>query len=141
MHITRIRAGREKGGLRPQHLSGIELVADMVAARLKNAFVNSTDITFWPMKPKRPAGAGADAVLRFEADTRTAGSTGLLIQVSLPVMLFLPFPSVVTYKGGTNAIKVRPCGRGRRELTSCRRTLHSVYALAVGDAESGAFGC
>ncbi|KAJ3219552.1 hypothetical protein HDU67_000497 [Dinochytrium kinnereticum] len=41
--------------------------------------------------------------LEYVSDTGTAGSIGLLIQVSLPVLLFADKPSEVVMRGGTNA--------------------------------------
>jgi RNA 3'-terminal phosphate cyclase (ATP) len=40
----------------------------------------------------------------FLADTQTAGSIGLLLQVSLPCLVFAPEAVVLKLRGGTNAI-------------------------------------
>ncbi|KAI1891929.1 hypothetical protein AGOR_G00148770 [Albula goreensis] len=92
--INKIRAGRSTPGLRPQHLSGLELVRDMTGGNLEGAMVGSTEISLTPSKIK-----GGNHI----ADTQTAGSVGLLLQVSLPCALFADGPSELCLKGGTNA--------------------------------------
>lgn len=92
--INKIRAGRSTPGLRPQHLSGLELVRDMCNGNLEGATVGSTEITLTPGKIK-----GGNHI----ADTHTAGSVGLLMQISLPCALFAQGPSELCLKGGTNA--------------------------------------
>ncbi|XP_014665922.1 PREDICTED: RNA 3'-terminal phosphate cyclase-like [Priapulus caudatus] len=92
--LFNIRAGRSTGGLRPQHLMGIQLVRDLCQGQLDRAQVGSTEVTFWPGKLK----AG-----RFVADTKTAGSVCLLLQVALPCMLFADGEVSLQLKGGTNA--------------------------------------
>ncbi|KAL4593307.1 RNA 3'-terminal phosphate cyclase-like [Arapaima gigas] len=79
---------------RPQHLSGLELLRNMSDGNLEGALVGSTEITLTPGKIK-----GGSHV----ADTQTAGSVGLLLQVSLPCALFADAPSELCLKGGTNA--------------------------------------
>ncbi|XP_012697423.1 RNA 3'-terminal phosphate cyclase [Clupea harengus] len=92
--INKIRAGRSTPGLRPQHLTGLELVRDMCDGNLEGAVIGSTEITISPGKIK-----GGNHI----ADTQTAGSVTLLMQVSLPCALFAKGPSELCLKGGTNA--------------------------------------
>lgn len=92
--VNNIRAGRSTPGLRPQHLSGLEMVRDLCQGHLDGAEIGSTEIAFTPGKIK-----GGNHV----ADTRTAGSVCLLMQVSVPCVLFASSPSVLILKGGTNA--------------------------------------
>lgn len=106
--IHRIRAGRASGGLKAQHLKGIELVHSMVGGALRGANLQSREVEFEP-------GAGAfdqikenlvdpsQIVLEYKCDIGTAGATGLLIQTALPVSLFMPYPVELTLRGGTNA--------------------------------------
>ncbi|EGD74660.1 RNA terminal phosphate cyclase domain 1 [Salpingoeca rosetta] len=94
VHITNIRAGRDRPGLRPQHLKGISLVAEMCQGRLKGDRVQSKEIELHP--GERIGGA-------FTADTQTAGSTCLILQAALPCALFSPCDTVLTLRGGTNA--------------------------------------
>ncbi|XP_070252370.1 RNA 3'-terminal phosphate cyclase [Myotis yumanensis] len=94
LRVQKIRAGRSTPGLRPQHLSGLEMIRDLCAGQLEGADIGSTEITFTPEKIK----GGSHT-----ADTKTAGSVCLLLQVSLPCVLFAASPSELRLRGGTNA--------------------------------------
>ena len=122
IHITQIRAGRDKPGLRPQHLTGIQLLSDLCGGRLEGDHPGSSEVTFHP----QPIVGG-----NFTADTQTAGyilklsqtccegngtkkvsnscrSVCLLLQASLPCLLFASRPSTVVLKGATNADMAPP---------------------------------
>eukprot|EP00057_Strongylocentrotus_purpuratus_P006892 XP_011661366.1 PREDICTED: RNA 3'-terminal phosphate cyclase-like [Strongylocentrotus purpuratus] len=62
--VNNIRANRSKPGLRPQHLSGVQLVSRVCGGALKGDAVGSSEITFTP---------GTIAAGRYTADTGTAG--------------------------------------------------------------------
>ncbi|KAK1328857.1 hypothetical protein QTO34_011027 [Cnephaeus nilssonii] len=94
LRVQKIRAGRSTPGLRPQHLSGLEMIRDLCAGQLEGADIGSTEITFTPGKIQ----GGSHT-----ADTKTAGSVCLLLQVSLPCVLFAASPSELRLRGGTNA--------------------------------------
>lgn len=94
LRVQKIRAGRSTPGLRPQHLSGLEMIRDLCDGQLEGAEIGSTEITFIPEKIK----GGIHT-----ADTKTAGSVCLLMQVSMPCILFAASPSELRLKGGTNA--------------------------------------
>ncbi|CAM6031454.1 unnamed protein product, partial [Sphagnum compactum] len=91
--ITKIRAGRPKPGLAAQHLKGLELLRDICKARVRGIELGSTEIEFYPTTI-----SGG----RYLADTKTAGSISLLLQISLPVILFADRETVLELKGGTN---------------------------------------
>ena len=99
----------------------------MLGGSLSGAAVDSTEVTFRPgdgswLLPVSGSSSGSagdaksadsKSLLVWEADTKTAGSVVLLLQVSLPLLLFLPsLPSTasvsVTLKGGTNAVNAPP---------------------------------
>ncbi|KAM9409946.1 RNA 3'-terminal phosphate cyclase [Pholidichthys leucotaenia] len=92
--IIKIRAGRSTPGLRPQHLTGLQLVSDLCSGSLQGASIGSTDISLTPGKIQ----SGSHT-----ADTQTAGSVCLLLQVALPCALFADGASQFCLKGGTNA--------------------------------------
>eukprot|EP00128_Syssomonas_multiformis_P006963 Colp12_sorted_trinity150504_noHs@12049 len=92
--IKKIRANRANPGLRAQHLTGILLVKDLCEGDAQNAKIGSSDITFSPGKMRTGS---------FLADIRSAGSVALLMQVSLPCLIFGPGAGPITLKGGTNA--------------------------------------
>uniref|UniRef100_D6RD00 RNA 3'-terminal phosphate cyclase n=1 Tax=Mus musculus TaxID=10090 RepID=D6RD00_MOUSE len=64
LRVQKIRAGRSTPGLRPQHLSGLEMVRDLCGGHLEGAEIGSTEITFTPEKIR----GGVHT-----ADTKTAG--------------------------------------------------------------------
>lgn len=94
IRVTNIRAGRSNPGLRPQHLTGLQLVRDLCGGQLKGGEIGSTDISFYP----RPVKSG-----EFVANTGTAGSVMLLFQVAFPCLLFGKGSSRLSLRGGTNA--------------------------------------
>ncbi|XP_075981434.1 RNA 3'-terminal phosphate cyclase [Anticarsia gemmatalis] len=95
IRVTNIRAGRRKPGLAAQHLVGMKLVADMCGAKLAGASIGSMEVRF---APGRKISQG-----HYVADTRTAGSISLLLQVALPCALMADGPVSLDLKGGTNA--------------------------------------
>eukprot|EP00112_Aurelia_sp_Birch-Aquarium-sp1_P011250 Seg2366.4 transcript_id=Seg2366.4/GoldUCD/mRNA.D3Y31 product="RNA 3'-terminal phosphate cyclase" protein_id=Seg2366.4/GoldUCD/D3Y31 len=97
--VKNIRGKRSKPGLRPQHLTGIDLVCETCNGTLSGAVPGSTTITFHPGELKGG---------RYIADTQTAGSVCLLIQVALPCLMFAPERSLLSLKGGTNAEMAPP---------------------------------
>ncbi|CAK1553104.1 unnamed protein product [Leptosia nina] len=92
--VSNIRVRRSKPGLAAQHLKGIQLVAQMCQGRLRGANIGSTEIEF---VPGRIRGG------HYVADTQTAGSISLLLQVALPCALLADSPVTLDLKGGTNA--------------------------------------
>uniref|UniRef100_T1IN18 RNA 3'-terminal phosphate cyclase n=1 Tax=Strigamia maritima TaxID=126957 RepID=T1IN18_STRMM len=94
IRIYNIRGGRSKPGLGPQHLTGLRLVRDLSKGKLYGDEIGSTEITFYPGKLTQGS---------HTADTHTAGSVGLLLQVALPCMIYANGPARVILKGGTNA--------------------------------------
>ncbi|KAJ3741977.1 RNA 3'-terminal phosphate cyclase domain-containing protein [Lentinula detonsa] len=99
IHIHQIRNGRKPPGLKNQHRTGLQLAAEIASAKLTGATNGSTEIEFTPGALKTPGD--------FVADSVTAGSTTLLLQIALPLLLFASQPSKtpsrLTLKGGTNA--------------------------------------
>ena len=93
VHVARVRGKRSPRGLRPQHRTSVETLARYVDGEAKGAYVGSTDVVFYPRSPM-PG--------RLVADTGTAGSTTLVLQSLLPVMLFSGKASEVEIHGGTD---------------------------------------
>jgi RNA 3'-terminal phosphate cyclase (ATP) len=78
--------------------TGLELAANIASARLTGAQNKSREIDFIPGRICLPD--------NYSADTVTAGSITLLLQVALPLLLFSHSPvpaSTLTLHGGTNA--------------------------------------
>ena len=93
VRITRIREGRKKPGLSPQHVTSILALAKVANARIEGAKPRSPEITFRP---------GEIRGGRREIDIGTAGSITLLLECLLPALVFADSPSTLTVRGGTD---------------------------------------
>ncbi|KAJ3335853.1 hypothetical protein HDU93_004239, partial [Gonapodya sp. JEL0774] len=132
VRIRDIRKNREKPGLRPQHMTGVNLVAEVSHATTFGSRVDSCELLYTPpmisgevndlplnspaVMATRPPFLGNstsayttqhflsdDSPTRsYVADTGTAGSVSLLIQGSLPVLLFTPGETRLVLRGGTD---------------------------------------
>jgi RNA 3'-phosphate cyclase len=92
VHIFNIRKGRDKPGLRPQHLEGIAAAVKLCEAKVEGLALNSTEISFTPGK----IGGGENTI-----DTRTAGSVTLILQTLVPIGIYVDSPLQLTIRGGT----------------------------------------
>jgi len=92
LHITNIRAKRDKPGLRPQHLASVKACARMCGAQVEGAVVNSKEIVY---KPGRRIKGG-----HYQWEIGTAGSTTLLVMTLLPLALFADEETVLRISGG-----------------------------------------
>lgn len=113
VRIDRIRAKRTRPGLRPQHLTGLQLAARLCGGTLEGGELGSSCVTF------RPGKRGCQKEREFSGDTGTAGSCMLLAQVALPCLLFMPPCREVSpdtpwftlhLRGGTDAPMAPPIG-------------------------------
>ena len=93
LHIHNIRAGRKKPGLKRQHATAVNAAAQVCDATIEGATPGSNELTFNPNAIK-----GGDS--RFSMGT--AGSTTLVFQTLLPVLLNADQPSTITLEGGTH---------------------------------------
>lgn len=91
--IRNIRAGREKPGLKRQHLAAVRAVADICGARTEGAELGSMELFFAPGKPRGGS---------YRFDVGSAGSTVLVAQTVLPVLLRADAPAEVVVTGGTH---------------------------------------
>ena len=91
--IHDIRASRRKPGLRRQHLTAVGAAVQVGGAEVIGAELNSSEITFRP---------GAVKAGRYDFHISTAGSTTLVLQTVLPVLLTADRPSHVALRGGTH---------------------------------------
>lgn len=82
IEIKDIRKGREKPGLRPQHLAAVKTMATVCNARISGLFENSTALTFSPTKIQSA---------QLNINISTAGSSSLLLQQLFPVALLEEF--------------------------------------------------
>lgn len=98
-HIENIRGGRSNPGLRPQHMTGINLISEIVNAKTTGVNVNSSVVTFLPNLSENWK---LDKRSFFAANIGTAGSLTLLLQACLPVVLFRGVSTKLTLGGGTD---------------------------------------
>jgi len=91
--MTRIRANREKPGLRPQHLATVEAAAELGRAEVRGAAIGARDLTFHP---------GAYEPRDLVIDIGTAGSTSLVLHtLHLPLATAAKGPVRLVLSGGT----------------------------------------
>lgn len=92
-HIDHIRGGRSKPGLRPQHLTAVDLLSDLADADVEGAEIGAESLTFSPGTERRTS---------LSVDVGTAGSVTLLFDAILPVAATLPESVEVVATGGTD---------------------------------------
>ena len=93
VHLTNLRAGRDKPGLRPQHLEAVKAAAAICGGEVRGAAVNSQQIFFEP---------GELHAGRYRFNIGTAGAATLVLQT-----VFLPLAragdsSTISITGGTH---------------------------------------
>jgi RNA 3'-terminal phosphate cyclase (ATP) len=91
--IVRIRKGRRRPGLMPQHLAAVHAAARIAGAQTEGDAPGSTELRFAPGEVR----AGA-----FSFDIGTAGSATLVLQAVIPPLLFAGGRSSVELTGGTH---------------------------------------
>jgi RNA 3'-terminal phosphate cyclase (ATP) len=99
VRITKIRAKRQKPGLRPQHLNAVHAAAEICGANVDGADIGSQAITFSP---------GEIQGGKYLFDIGTAGSTSLVLQTILLPLSRAAKSSIVTIIGGTH-VPWSPC--------------------------------
>jgi RNA 3'-terminal phosphate cyclase (ATP) len=91
--IEKTRAGRKRPGLLRQHLTAVEAARRIGAAEVRGAEINSQELTF----------VSQDVIHGdYHFSIGTAGSTTLVLQTVLPVLMLASKPSTLTLEGGTH---------------------------------------
>lgn len=91
--LERIRAGREKPGLKRQHLAAVQAAAQLCSATVEGAELGSLRLAFRP-------GPVTPGDYRFAIST--AGSAMLVLQTVLPALWQANGPSAIELVGGTH---------------------------------------
>lgn len=91
--LVNIRAGREKPGLRPQHLTSVHAATTISNAEVDGAKVGSLALEFAPRAVK----AG-----NYQFDVGTAGAVMLILQTLLPPLCRTSEESQIFLRGGTH---------------------------------------
>ena len=97
--LTRIRANRDRPGLRPQHLAAVQAAVRVSGAEVRGDRVGSEEIEFAP---------GAVRPGEYFFDIGTAGATALVLQTLLLPLTLAPGTSHLTIRGGTH-VPWSPC--------------------------------
>jgi len=97
--VFNIRKGRSKPGLMPQHLLGIQTLAQLCNGRLEGDSLGSEEIKFYPGETYRD---------RVSVNIPTAGSITLCLQSLLPVALFAPNAIKIFFEGGGTDVPFSP---------------------------------
>jgi RNA 3'-terminal phosphate cyclase (ATP) len=92
IHMTRIRAKRQKPGLRPQHLQALRACAALSGGAMEGARVDSQEIVYSPGPDLRSGD--------LKLDIGTAGSTTMLAFTLLPLALHAEDTCRFTLTGG-----------------------------------------
>lgn len=91
--IEAIRGERPNPGLKPQHLTAVEVVAELCDAEVEGAELGADSLTFRPGDERRTS---------LRADIGTAGSVTLLFDTVLPIAVVGDEPCRLTATGGTD---------------------------------------
>lgn len=97
IRVQSIRANRKVPGLRNQHVHTIQLARDLSGSIVEGAELNSTEIKYTGSGTL--SGRGGELV----AKSQTGGSVSLMIQGSLPIMVYSTPPASLRLSGGTHA--------------------------------------
>lgn len=92
-HLTNIRAGRKKAGLMRQHLVCVQAAKQIGHAVVEGDHLHSTELRFTPHTVQ----AG-----HYHFPIGSAGSTMLVLQTLLPVLMMQEQPSTLRLEGGTH---------------------------------------
>lgn len=124
--VTDIRGARPNPGLKQQHLTAVQVLAEVCDASVDGAELGSGTVVFRPSTPR-----GGEV----EAEVGTAGSLTLIFDALLPLGEVLDESLSVTVSGGT-AVKWSPLLSTYRQvkLPLCRR---AGLAVAVDRHQSG----
>ncbi len=97
--ITNIRGGREKPGMKRQHVTALEAACLIGNAEASGLGVGSEEITFRP---------GSVTPGEYHFAVGTAGSTGLVLQTVIVPLMLADAPSRLVIEGGTHAMASPP---------------------------------
>ena len=97
--IFNLRANRKKPGLKRQHLTCVRAAAEISGAAARGDQLESREVVFEP-GPVMPG--------HYRFDIGTAGSTMLVLQTVLPVLMTAAEPSHLTLEGGTHNTMAPP---------------------------------
>ncbi|KAG0590390.1 hypothetical protein KC19_1G095900 [Ceratodon purpureus] len=109
VQFVNIRASRKSPGLRSSYVEGLEIVAKLSKCTLVNACEGSQEVSFIPRElairdSQFSEPSCTDPVSSAYEIHTTNGATPLVLQGSLPVLLFSPNVTEMTLTGGTDML-------------------------------------
>lgn len=117
-----VRANRSRPGLQKQHLTALRAAAEIGAADVRGDELHSRKFTFRPAKVRTGD---------FRFDIGTAGSTTLVLQTVLPVLLTAKGTSRLTLEGGTHNTMAPPYEFIERSLVPLLRRMGAGIDLTL----------
>lgn len=99
VHIERIRAGRDRPGLRPQHLTAVRAAAAICDAGLSGDALGSESLHFEPQA--RPQPGSYEFNVADATEGGSAGAVTLVLQTVLLPLAVATGPSRIVLRGGT----------------------------------------
>lgn len=123
VRVTNVRGRRDTPGLRPQHLAGVRMFADLCGGPVEGDAVGSTEVTV------DPAGAPEGTA---DAAIGTAGSIGLLFDVVAALGPAIEAPVTVHASGGTDVRWAPTMAYYRRVKCATLRRLGFDVSVEVG---------
>lgn len=123
LRVDHIRAGRKNPGLQPQHLKGVEALAQLTGGRAEGLKIGSEQITFIPQEI-------IPGNYRFEVGT--AGSVTLLLQALLLPLCLCKKSSRLTLVGGTHVSWSPPFHYLQEVLLPSLRSMGISVDLTLG---------
>lgn len=100
VELKNIRAGRDRPGMAPQHLTAVDAAAAICGASVEGDRPRSTDLRFAPGHPPRAGDYRFDVADR--AANGSAGSASLVLQTVLVPLAFARGSSKLHVSGGTH---------------------------------------
>ena len=91
--VKDIRAGRQRSGLKHQHVTAVRAAREICGAGVTGAELQSSELIFAP---------GPIQARDFHFKVGTAGSATLVAQTVLPALILAEGPSSITVEGGTH---------------------------------------
>lgn len=105
VHFKNIRVNRRTPGLRPQYLEGLEVVAKLSKSKLVDAFVDSQEVHFVGGQIAASVVPLTDGKSSSAQQIHTKDAAiSLLLQASLPVLLFSPTVTDLVFTGGAKML-------------------------------------
>jgi len=123
IEVTNIRAKRSNPGLRPQHMTGIKIIADLFRADVENLHVGAEWIRFAP-SDKFEGGS-------VKVDVGTAGSIPMILMAVVPAVSLSNNSVELEITGGTDVRASPTIDYVRHVVTASYRSIGIKFSVDV----------